>query len=768
MQNLITEEEVRTKFVYEWLKSVGFQASEIELERRVTFQLGRGEFTLEKKHGRFDVLIKSSTGINLILFEVKAPEVKLDEETIDQAVSYARVLKGNMAPIVVITNSKEMKVFCSLSKRHIKDIDINKTMSGQFHFRDKDLEDAKSEAILSLSKDSYFLRCICEQLSSAELSRLSGHIQDSKKYCKELYIPLVKKPDACMNFILVSGPPQSGKTNYICNSFYEVINNKEKALFFRAKSIKKGIVPYLKDNVTGLLDSTTHTSEIITKKLISGNDITIFIDGLNEVSRSERDEIMDDIARIWDRDVRFVISCTDTFVSSIKYDCYDDFSDIFKNSETNKFFELRMPALNEEKYNTVISHYQQVYKTNQQPKLMLSTVNTVGKFYHLINSGHTPDDLDSEYKILRAVLADKCKIISQIEQRNCKSALLYLANTMANSTYGVSSSSFCNEFMGNQYSILPDSFKNSGILEVCDDLVEFYDETYRDILLIEQYSTMNIQHDEVLEKLSNFENSDISLTCTFKYLCFYNIPISTIFKLELNTQITMIESIISYIRNCKLANSHIMGMLLDLTLHGIKNNLISPIGAEEILYFVAEVCIEQHEISIEHCKTQYILGYCSSTIDLSSAYELEEHPLGFYNGQNFNTSIYNYVGLLFNNYLIDHSNIIFSRGYVDEIKLALELYNENALGQLEIFFSELIDYIFNYDSGMCAYGSYLNVEIDNFRESGSYETLVEAFQILLQLKDLLSNTSLFDDLIEKINGELSSSPKYDEFKLELT
>ena len=182
MQNLKTEEDVRTKFVYEWLRENGIQLSDINLEHRVIFQVGHGQFDSEKKEGRFDLLVKSPEGINLILFEVKGPEIKINEEAIDQAVSYARILKGNMAPIVVVTNSKRFDVYCSLTKKSIKKIDVSKTKSGQFHYSDNNLETARTEALASLIQDSYFIRCICEQLSSSEINRLSGNIKNFKKY----------------------------------------------------------------------------------------------------------------------------------------------------------------------------------------------------------------------------------------------------------------------------------------------------------------------------------------------------------------------------------------------------------------------------------------------------------------------------------------------------------------------------------------------------------------------------------------------------------
>ncbi|MDN3474366.1 type I restriction enzyme HsdR N-terminal domain-containing protein [Pseudoalteromonas sp. APC 3355] len=766
MEHLITEEDVRTKLVYPWLRSKGFADQDIMLEKNITFQLGRGEFQREKKSGRIDLLIKSAkTGKNLIVFEVKAPEVIIDNHAINQALSYARLIKGNMAPVVVITNAQDTRAYCSLSSNLITELDVKKTITGEFHFQVKELEDLKSEAISNLSKDDYFLKCICRQLSAPELSRLSGKLADSKKYCQELYIPLVEKPDTNAHITLVVGPPQSGKTNYICNSFYEEINEKGFAIFLRAKSIKNGIIQYLKSNIIAL-NTNAPATELIVNKLLSTEGIKIFIDGLNEVNRHERDNIVDDITRIRNLGVRFVISCTDSFVSTVKYDCNNDFSDVFKNSETNKFCELRLVPLEEYDYENVINHYQKVYETNEKPRQKVSSINTIGKFYYLIKNGAEANELESEYKILTRILDEKCEIISQLEHIDCKYALLHLANSMAESENGVPSTLFCKELSGSAFSALPDSFRNHGILEICAGLIEFYDETYRDIIIIDQFSKI-LPPKQVLKKLVGLNNSDISLTCVFKYLCFYEVPTSIIFSLDIDIQSKVLESIISYVRNCQLASEYNIRMILDMTINGIKVELISEERAEEVLNFIAEVSIDQPEISIDHNKTQYILGYCSGSIVISSAYEFEEHPYEFYSSQNYGDTIYNYLGFLFNAYVLEDHKIIFNKEYAEDIQLAFKLYGNEALQPLDNFFSNLIEHIFCYDSMMCSFGSYLDVEIQNYRETGEYAELVDAYQILIDMKNLLSNTRSFDSIIEEIDGELKSSPEYEKIQLAL-
>lgn len=529
MEGNITEEEVRTKVVYEWLRCRGIQERQIQIERKVVFQVGHGQSD-SKRFGRYDLLVQSKAGKNLILFEVKAPGIKITHDAIDQAVSYARILKGNMAPIVVVTNGTECEVYNSLTKENIGFIDISNIMSGGFHYAGNEYEMIKSEAISILAKDSLFINYICMELSRTEIERLSGDISSAKKHCNELYVSLGVEYDGCYDVLLVSGPPQSGKTNFLCHVFNELMLKGRNALFMRASTVRNGIVQHLKHSLVSYLNIASDASTVddVTCKILAGKNIVIFIDGLNEVKRLERDDIISEIERIIRQKVCFVLSCTDSFVRTIKTDCNNNHVNLFNlNREDLSFSELKIPMLDDKKYSEVIAHYQAAYKIRLNPRQRLSSINAIGKFYHLISVGYSVDELDSEYKVLEVILEDKCRIISEIEECDCKDALLFLAKNMASSTSRVKASFFSKALTGREFSALPDAFKVHGVLEVIDGFVEFYDETYRDILLI-QDCHHNYDADSVIKVISEYPNKDIGDTCLFKYLCFYNIPASHI------------------------------------------------------------------------------------------------------------------------------------------------------------------------------------------------------------------------------------------------
>ncbi|WP_233081663.1 type I restriction enzyme HsdR N-terminal domain-containing protein [Rheinheimera soli] len=745
---ITTEDEVRTKFVYEWLRVQGISSVNILLERSVKYQIGHGEFAIHKA-GRFDLLVKSNNGINLILFEIKKPSVKISTESIDQSVSYARILKGNMAPIVVITNSINTYVYCSLTKKEIKNIDIRLALDGEFQYRDTAFSIAKEEAIKLLSNDGSFVGSICEKLSMIEIHRLSGELNESKKHCKELYIPIVGDPEPDIKVLLISGPPQSGKTNYLCNAFDLAIERGEIAIFFRARSIVNGVIQYLKSQITLFMNPPGSTPEIIANAIISSGNITMFVDGLNEVNIHERHSIITDIEMISLAGVRFIISCSDSFTNTIKSDGENNSIGMFKNNSKNVFREIKVPQLDAASYSAVIQHYKSVYNTTVEPSQLLTSINAVGKFYQLINSGYELKQLDNEYQILVRMLNEKCSCISTSQEIDSKAALLNLAKVMAYGPSKVTLESFAEIFGLSRFTFVPDAYKNHGVLEVIDGFVEFYDETYRDILLIEHFSKLG-DSEEVINKIASIPSFDISTTCMFKYLCFHNVPASLIFNLDFGLQIHMIEAIMSYIDNCKLANSHVVGLLLDLALNGIDKMAIDPESAESILEFVANVCNEQPGIQVDYSKTQYIIGYSCSKIDLSIGYDFQDHPEGFYDRDYSSLSIYNYVGLLFNDYVIHDSKSVLFRDYRKDIKKAIDLHGVGIVSYLIDFYSRLVEHALHYESMMCPGGSYLQMMEEDYEFSGDTTELDDALSVLFELKTMLRGTFAFDDDIEII------------------
>src|SRR5687768_7476732 len=98
----MNEEEIRGKLLLPFLNDLGFDVSEISLEKSFSIRLGRSKHIIT---GRSDILCKRN-GINLFIIELKKDSISIEQEDIEQGISYARLLTDNIAPFTIITNGK--------------------------------------------------------------------------------------------------------------------------------------------------------------------------------------------------------------------------------------------------------------------------------------------------------------------------------------------------------------------------------------------------------------------------------------------------------------------------------------------------------------------------------------------------------------------------------------------------------------------------------------------------------------------------------------
>ena len=755
--NLENEEEVRTKLVMGWLTQKGIEPDNILIEHTVKYQIGRNE---KPKNPRYDILVTSSkSDKNLIIFEIKAPTVQIDNSAIDQAISYARILKGNMAPIVVLTNSVDTKVFCSITRTELGiDINIDNLLGGLPQKEDKDLNELKYEAISLLSNRGDFIPDICDSISSEELERLSGTLFDGKKYCQDTYFPLENTPKFDANVILVSGPPQSGKTNFLCHCYDALKKEKKSVIFLRAKSMKNGLIKCLTKKIMGLA-LPNNTTELILNRVLSDKNLTFIVDGINEVDRQSRDTIIDELTGQRKQGANLILSCVASSLKTIKQDSEGSPCYLFKNNNNNNMYlEISLPILNDEKYNNIINHYKKISNTSFEPFSRFNSINSIGKFYYLVMSGHNPEKFETEYDVLKLILNEKCEVINNIESIDCKKALLFLANEMANSVQRIDSCRF-NEILNKaQFSLLPYSFSNQGLLEEIEGFIDFYDESFRDILLIEQFYDTK-KDIEIIEILSQFKNKDISEVCTFKFLCFYNISEEVLFKLGSDTQTNIIESILQYIQVSRKATNKIINTLISLIKIGIDNNNITTFEAKDHLFMIADICREQPGITIKGSDTQFILGYCCCEVDTDLLFGFEEHPIHFYSEENTDLTLNNCLGLLYYNNLIRHDGDGLDSDFEGEISMVTEHYGEEALPQLARLYEKIVNYFLCYEPYMCSVGSDLSNAIEEYKNDADPDTLLGMLNILNSLKAAL-HTSNFDEVISEIKHELRGEHFY--------
>lgn len=120
----MTEEDVKVKLVVPYLKSLGFTEDELFFEKSFTLHFGRNTIRVDTQeqvkeaHPRLDILVKRD-GRNLFIIEVKTDSDHLSDGDRDQAISYARLVDP-MAPVVIVTNGKDFKLYKTGNKEEIK------------------------------------------------------------------------------------------------------------------------------------------------------------------------------------------------------------------------------------------------------------------------------------------------------------------------------------------------------------------------------------------------------------------------------------------------------------------------------------------------------------------------------------------------------------------------------------------------------------------------------------------------------------------------
>lgn len=92
---LTPEEWVRQHFIQFLIREKGYPAGLLRLEAKVMHY---------RRSGRYDALFLNRSGIPVLLIECKAPKVKIESETFEQAVRYNSSVG---APYIALTNGME-------------------------------------------------------------------------------------------------------------------------------------------------------------------------------------------------------------------------------------------------------------------------------------------------------------------------------------------------------------------------------------------------------------------------------------------------------------------------------------------------------------------------------------------------------------------------------------------------------------------------------------------------------------------------------------
>ena len=335
--SLLSEDDIRTKVVYPWLKDCGFSDKDICIEYSIKLRIGKGLKTI---NSRTDILVKSVNGSNLLIVEVKRPNHSLNEEDKQQALSYARSLaEGGIAPFTVLTNGKDVAIYDSITGDKVIGNIIPSNhpyVENGFHVSGDSLK-AKAEALeylISLSVEN--LLTFCRAQVEYRMKLLKGNdIFSGKKYIPQLYVSRNKarkeldkklfgddknKPN---QFVLVVGSPQHGKTCFMCNTIESYLKKGIPALFYPAISLKNGLLKEIQEDFEWFLGNQTNSFQLInnlrriTQQI--GKEIIIFIDGWNEIVEQALN-LNDECQRLHFENIKFILSTTSPSVSRLLQD----------------------------------------------------------------------------------------------------------------------------------------------------------------------------------------------------------------------------------------------------------------------------------------------------------------------------------------------------------------------------------------------------------------------------------------------------------------
>lgn len=349
----MSEDDIRSKIVIPWLRSLGFDENNLSIEFSFLIRLGRSilkadQGTLSKDitstnsiagyknyHPRADILIRNSDGKNLMVIEVKAPSEPLDDDARDQGISYARLLlNGNIAPFVIITNGNEAKIFDSITKERVdsKNININQPcfMAG-FSASGEDLA-LRAEALrtlISISSDN--LATFCQEQSKFRMRPIKGDSLDSaKKYIPALYIERKEAKERLQHLldsekrrvVVITAPPQVGKTNFVCHLVEQRLKQGHPCLFYPAIGITKSLLAEIEEDFEWIFGQTSTSPQSIHKKLTSilrrsDKKLLIVIDGWNETNIELARTIDRESERLSSDEIQIIITLTNVAASRL-------------------------------------------------------------------------------------------------------------------------------------------------------------------------------------------------------------------------------------------------------------------------------------------------------------------------------------------------------------------------------------------------------------------------------------------------------------------
>lgn len=328
---IVTEEDIKIKYVLPWLKQTGVELHEIQLEHSFSLKIGRQTIpigqTARKRDsvgGRLDILVQRN-GRNLLIVETKADGFLLTDDDRDQAISYARLVHP-MAPYAVVTNGCEYKLYDFVTKSQINPNEIQ-IRGFNAVLPDDDILEAQS-LFLALNPEN--LMAFCRSQVISELRIVKGSLADNKKYVPELHVPRDSISQEITAFyrsplpgLLISGQSGSGKTCEMCWIAENLLDSGKPVLFFNGIALEAGILEAISAEFSWTFNSSDLPVQVVRRmaKLAGIGGLSIVIDAIDEWMHPSRENNLGSLLRAAENNnVKIILSCktsaTNRFISA--------------------------------------------------------------------------------------------------------------------------------------------------------------------------------------------------------------------------------------------------------------------------------------------------------------------------------------------------------------------------------------------------------------------------------------------------------------------
>tara|TARA_R110002167_G_scaffold319755_1_gene525549 strand:+ start:4460 stop:7465 length:3006 start_codon:yes stop_codon:yes gene_type:complete len=325
---LNSEEDITGKLLLPYLNDLGLELSEISLEDSFKIRLGKSLH----KTGRSDILCKKYEK-NLFVIEVKNKSVKIEQNDIDQGISYARLL-DQIAPFTIITNGNITRIFDTVSKKELTGCSISQNSSfwkNGYTLSNQDEIRIRIEALskfVSLSPEN--LNAFCEIQVNNRMGTIIGSANSPHaKFVKELHVQNKKLKHSFEQFnnsensvFGLVGDAGVGKSNAICSLSLQSIGDNF-VFFYNGTLLDKSPIELLAQDLNIVFSGKTE-SETVLKKLndlgsFSNKNILIFIDGVDECVYFDITPELSEMAlaiRNLEK-IKICFSCKSTFYSEL-------------------------------------------------------------------------------------------------------------------------------------------------------------------------------------------------------------------------------------------------------------------------------------------------------------------------------------------------------------------------------------------------------------------------------------------------------------------